>query len=413
MAYSYDQQNWLFFDNNIRNSGAGTFTFWDTTPFSQSQIYVAYGLPYSYQRIVDHTAQMTASPWVSPTASGNSSLVIGQSPGGIDDLGRVVAPRNIFGYQITDTSSTFPKKKIVLTSGIHANETLGNHTLEGLVDFLNSDDLEASILRKYADIYVYPMANPDGRFAGYNRGTVEKVTFDSNRHWESPNYDGQSDIQVVGEAMIADTGADVDYFIDFHSTVAGKTNHFGWVDMDPPNEFHLDPFWQNLLVLEPTLGTRDSSMVNLTAQKFGLDALSANFTTTFETQFIPGENIDRFQTLGRNFGVAFEQAVSTFADLNFDSELDTQDWLLFVAGAETDLSALTPIEAYEQGDLDGDGVNSGLDFGLFKQAFETANGTGSFALMLTEVPEPSIGYLTMLGIFFFSAAIRNRPRRNS
>ena len=68
MVYSYDQENWEFFDNNVRNTGAGTFTFYNDSPFTQNQVYVAYGLPYSYQRMVDHTAQIAASPWVSPTS---------------------------------------------------------------------------------------------------------------------------------------------------------------------------------------------------------------------------------------------------------------------------------------------------------------------------------------------------------
>ena len=63
----------------------------------------------------------------------------------------------------------------MLVGGVHANETLGNFTLEGLVDFLVSDDLEAAQLRRYAEFYVYPMANPDGRYAGYNRSTVQFV----------------------------------------------------------------------------------------------------------------------------------------------------------------------------------------------------------------------------------------------
>jgi len=396
MVYSYDQQNWLFFDNNARESGAGTFTFSNNSAFTQNQVYVAYGLPYSYQRVVDHTAQIATSPWVSPTVSANSSLVIGQSPGGIDDLGRVVAPRDMYGFKITDSTVTNSKTKIVLNGGVHPNETLGNHALEGLLDFLVSDDLEAAILREHAEFFIYPMANPDGRFAGYNRSTVEFVNFDANRHWEplaNPPYDGQSDIQLVGDAMIADTGGDVDFFIDFHSTVADKLGHYGWVLPASQN----DPFWLTLLQLEPTLGTRNSTLSNFTAARFGRDVLGAEFSSTLETEFIEGDNIDRFHALGRNYGLAWEQILRLVGDLNFDGVVNSQDWSLFIAGAETDLSGLSNIDAYSQGDLDGDGVNSALDFGLFKQAFETANGAGSFVSMLAEVPEPGSASLLLIG----------------
>ncbi len=383
MVYSYDQQNWFFFDNNTRDSGAGTFTFSNNSAFMQNQVFVAYGLPYSYSRATTHTAQVATSPWVTPTISGNSSLVIGQSPGGVDDLGRVVAPRDMFGYKITDPSATGPKKKIGVISGVHANETLGNYTLEGLVNFLTSDDLEAGILRKYAEFFVYPMANPDGRYAGYNRSTVQHVTFDPNRYWVSPNYGGLTDVKVVGDALLADTGADVDYFMDLHSTVVGKDGHFGFLHPD----YQADPFWLNFLQLEPSVNTNNASLIDLTGQKFGRDELNAEFTMTFETQFISGENIDRFHDLGMNMGLAFEQVFQVFADLNFDGELDVQDWLVFIAGAETDLSGLTPIEAYSQGDLDGDGINSIADFGLFKNAYVAAHGLSGFEALFA-VPEP-------------------------
>jgi len=402
MVYSYDQQTWQFFDNNSRIASQDLYTFSNNTAFTEDQVYVAYGLPYSYGRTVSHTAQAATSPWVSPTLSGNSNLVIGQSPGGVDDLGRPIAPRNMHGYKITDDSVTAPKKKIALVSGVHSNETLGNYTLEGMVDFLLGDSIEAALLRRYAEFYVYPMANPDGRYAGYNRSTVQRVNQDPNRIWDSPNDGGLDDIRVVGDALLADTAGDVDYFIDLHSTVSGKDGHFGYVHAD----FQADPFWQTFLQLEPSVDTEGSSLINLTGQKFGRDELNAEFTMTFETQFIAGENIDRFHDLGRNMGLALEQTFHVFADVNFDSQLDEQDWLQFIAGAETDLSGLTPIEAYAAGDLDGDGRNSLSDFGLFYDAFVAAHGTAGFAALLAPVPEPTTMVLLLLAVALLSRLFR-------
>lgn len=403
MVYSYDHQTWQFFDNNNRSASQDTFTFSNNSAFTQNEVFVAYGLPYSSGRVTSHTAQVATSPWVSPTLSGNSSLVIGQSPGGVDDLGRTVFPRDIYGYKITDSSATGPKKKIAVIAGVHSNETLGNFTLEGLVDFLTGNDLEAAMLRKQAEFYVYPMANPDGRFAGYNRSTVQREPLDPNRFWESPGYGTMSDIRVVGDALLADTGGDVDYFIDSHSTVSGKDGHFGFVHPD----FQSDPFWQTFLQLEPSVSTRNSSLVSLTAQKFGRDELNAEFTMTFETQFIGGENIDRFHELGENMGQAFGQIFRVFADLNFDSQLDELDWQLFIAGAETDLSSLTPIDAYQAGDLDNDGVNSILDFGLFRDAFVATHGQAAFEALLAVVPEPTSA---MLMISALAAILGRKPK---
>ncbi len=401
MVYSYDQENWSFFENNVRNAALDTFTFSKTGAFTQDRVYVAYGLPYPLSRVTEHTNNLVSSPWVSPTMSGDASLVIGQSPGGTDDLGRVIAPQDMYGYKITDSNGgAIAKKKVVLFGGVHANETLGNFTLEGLVDFLVSDDAEAAILRKYAEFYVYPMANPDGRFAGYNRSTVQRENLDPNRYWVPPNYNGLDDIEVVGDAVRTDTVNNIDYLLDFHSTVNGKTGHFGFI----LPEYQSDPFWQNVLQIEPSIDTNGAQLVDDTGAKFGRDHLNAEFSATFETQFLADENIDRFLTLGRNFGLAFQETFYEFADLNFDGQLTPLDWIEFIAGAETNLLNLSPIDAYEAGDLNGDGFNNIVDFGLFKTHYIDINGLAAFQALFVTVPEPSSAAILMLSL----AVIFNR-----
>jgi hypothetical protein len=396
MMYSYDQVNWVFFDNNAR--AAGTFSFSNNAAFDQNSVYVAYGAPYPYQRVVNHTNSIATSPWVTPTASGNGSLVVGQSPGGTDDIGRTVTPKNLYGYKITDSNYAGPKQMIVLMSGVHANETLGNYTLEGLVDFLVGDDLEAAQLRRYAEFYVYPMANPDGRYAGYNRSTVQRVNVDPNRAWNPPTYIDPddpsptlSDIQTLGEAMRDDTGEDIDYLIDFHSTVnpAEAPYHYGYIHPTMQS----DPFWQSVLDREPALITENAALIDFTGAKFGRDVLNAEFSATFETLFPVNEPTDRYLDLGRNFGLAWHDVFFVPADLNFDGQLNGDDWTIFIAGSESDMALLSPIERYDLGDLDGNGENSLDDFVAFKELYDAVNGQGAFVAMLAGVPEP--GSLTL------------------
>jgi hypothetical protein len=410
MMYSYDQVNWEFFDNNGRSGGA--FHFSNNAAFNQNSVYVAYGQPYSYQRVVDHTNSIAASPWVSSTVSGNSSLIVGQSPGGTDDIGRTITPKNLYGYKITDEDFAGPKQKIVLVSGVHSNETLGNHTLEGLVDFLLSDELAAAQLRRYAEFYVYPMANPDGRFAGYNRSTVQRRDVDPNRAWNPPTYIDPddpsltlSDIQTIGEAIRDDTNEDVDYLIDFHSTVnPAVPYHHGLI----LPAWQSDPFWVALQGLEPQVLTENAALVDFTGAKFGRDVLNAEFSATFETVFPVNETVDRYLDLGHNFGLAWHDVFYVPADLNFDGIVDSDDWTVFIAGSESDMDLLSPIERYDLGDLDGDGDNSFDDFEAFKELFDAANGEGAFAAMLAGVPEPSsMALVLLIGVFLTTTRHRN------
>ncbi|QDV72515.1 M14-type cytosolic carboxypeptidase [Botrimarina mediterranea] len=408
MVYSYDQQTWHFFDNNQRQASLDRYSFSNNTAFTQEEVYVAYGLPYPASRVDDKVSAWSASPYVAPLGSGFGSMVIGQSPGGVDDIGRTIAGRSLYGFEITDATSTAAKQKIVLLGGTHANETVANWTLEGLVDFLVSDDLRAAQLRQRADFYVYPMSNPDGRSAGMNRTTVQEQGVDPNRVWDSAsNYNGQTDIRTVGQSMRFDTGGDIDYFVDFHSTVNKNEApyHFGYLQ----GSMSSSPFWQAVLDREPELITLGASLVDFTGAKFGRDELGAEVSFTFETQFMPGENTDRYLTLGENFGLAWWDTLVDHGDFNFDGVIDAADYLILAANAETDLSGLSPLEAYAAGDLDGDGRNSIEDFLQFKGVYVSLHGAAAFAAIVQGVPEPSV-FCSLSAIFVLLTVARPAAR---
>ena len=76
-------------------------------------------------------------------------------------------------------------------------------------------------------------------------------------------------------------------------------------------------------------------------------------------------------------------------DLTGDCQVDSDDWQQFRSGQHIDMSGLTASQAEALGDLNGDFQNNHADFALFKQAYETANGQGAFALLFQTVPEPA------------------------
>ncbi|MCA9259088.1 MAG: hypothetical protein KDA61_07805, partial [Planctomycetales bacterium] len=107
-----------------------------------------------------------------------------------------------------------------------------------------------------------------------------------------------------------------------------------------------------------------------------------------------------------NGGKRFESG-----DLNFDGALTAADWSVYIAGAALDLTGMSAAQAYQAGDLNNDGANDLFDFSLFKSAFETANGVGSFAAMLAAVPEPTTTGLATLAACLLGAGRRRTTAR--
>lgn len=95
-------------------------------------------------------------------------------------------------------------------------------------------------------------------------------------------------------------------------------------------------------------------------------------------------------------------------DISGNCSLGVEDWNLLRDNQHTDLTGLSSSEAFQRGDLNGDFRNNHADFVLFKQAYESANGFGSFARMLA-VPEPAGGVLALCGTTMLLAPVRRRP----
>lgn len=352
MVYSYDNQNWFFFDNNdLLATNIDQYRFSNATPFTQNEVYIAYALPYSYGKSVAHTQAVLASPWAAPTVSGDANGVIGQSKDSLlDDLGRVVPALNLYGYRITNpaTDSASPKRKAGITTGLHAGEPLGTHTYEGLVNWLISDDPRAAALRNVAEFFAYPVLNPTGRYAGMNRTTVGNPDRDPNGLWDSTRWSNSSygcgsnncqDIRESGLAMDADVastpGNYLDAFIDFHSTVpdyanpTGLPHDFGFVDSDDSNT----DWWlgaQQLMdgkLIEYTTGGSGS----YTTTGYARRILNAATEITLETQFTWERNVDYYHDLGKAFGLAFYEAWAPHVDgdFTFDGKVDAADYLVW------------------------------------------------------------------------------------
>jgi hypothetical protein len=103
----------------------------------------------------------------------------------------------------------------------------------------------------------------------------------------------------------------------------------------------------------------------------------------------------RMQTIVRYVGN--DDRPFDIGDLDFNGVIDTADWPIFRDGSFADLSAMTAVQQYQKGDLNGDGNNNLDDFDLFKTAFDAQNGAGAFDAMIAAVPEPASWLLLAMG----------------
>jgi alpha-L-fucosidase len=91
-----------------------------------------------------------------------------------------------------------------------------------------------------------------------------------------------------------------------------------------------------------------------------------------------------------SFQVIGDIVIGATGDLDLNGMIDLADWQLYIAYVGADLTGLTPLEAFQRGDMNGDGKNDLVDFDRFVTAYDGVHGMGALAEALHfNVPEPS------------------------
>lgn len=316
-VYSYDRENWSFFDQGTVSGGA--FRFQNNNAFTGGEVFVAAAIPYPVSQTVAHTASLKSSPFVRDTLSSDADFLLGRTLGTagggyVDSSSRPVAAQDVYAYNITDPAvPDAGKRNVVLLGGNHSGESTGNWALQGLVDFLVSDDAAAAELRQRANVFVYPQSDPEGRAAGYFRSNPQNPTRNHNRVWHQPEQPGTysfPEVTMIRNAMAADTGGQADVFLDFHSFGSGTDVGYFLRETNPTSS----AFLRNLRGYEPgvrDLGTTDGE--ELTSTHWGMTTLGAKIAMSPEFGFLSNQGVGRYAELGERYGLALLDTIKAGA----------------------------------------------------------------------------------------------------
>ena len=142
-------------NNNILNFHTLTFSF-DLSKINTNPkyIYFSYCYPYTFTQL---------NKFIFSFKNNKNTLRLNQ-------IGQTLDGNPINMLVITNFNDSFDvlanKKAIILTGRVHPGESNSSYVIQGLIEFLLSNDQKANNLRKHYIFKIVPMLNPDGVIRG-------------------------------------------------------------------------------------------------------------------------------------------------------------------------------------------------------------------------------------------------------
>ena len=175
-------------------------------------IYFSYCYPYTYTQLTTFL----------------SSLNIYKNLVRVVQIGESLNGVKIHMLIITNFNDSFNslanKKAIIFTGRVHPGESNSSYVIQGLIEFLVSNQAKAENLRKHFIFKIIPMLNPDGVIHGNFR--MNSIGKDLNRMWTEENIENSPSIYFCHQ-MIKKTldCREIYFFCDFHGH-SNKHNFF-------------------------------------------------------------------------------------------------------------------------------------------------------------------------------------------
>lgn len=283
-----DTDDWHVFDNQV--SSGSNVELWNNSPFPNGSIYVAHMALYPVSRLLrKYSEWRTKDARIVPIAVGQDI----RRPNGD---GRVAAAYPFIGFKITNPSG-YSKNKIVLTAGNHPSEYHGMFQMEGAIEFLLSGEPEAEFLLDWADIWIYPMLNPQGIGGGWFRCSPNTST-DNNRLWNGSGV--STSVDAFKTSFASELGASIDVGLDMHGALGNSQHYQSCADHTQPENVWWDSKMEILLGSLYGYAYSDETVVSM---------LRELFTTTYSAIFpVSTENTHlrthvqptEFKTMGAN-----------------------------------------------------------------------------------------------------------------
>lgn len=161
-VYSYDQTVWYRFeDSEVDQPNLDSIRM--VKQFEESTVWVARFYPYTLTDLQLYMDSLAGNQYVTREVIGTS------------EYGRDIE-------MLTITDSTIPmagKERVWLHGRTHPAETGSSFLLEGLIDFLLSNDPDAQAARENLVFNIVPMHNPDGVVVGNYRTTPDSYNLES------------------------------------------------------------------------------------------------------------------------------------------------------------------------------------------------------------------------------------------
>ena len=168
----------MYYPNGIIRKGCRSYyslSFVYDFQYIGDTVYFAYCFPFTYSELLSTLDEIESDPVKCAIANRKT-------------LCRTIGGNKCDYLTVTNRTSinaTRAKKGAVISARVHPGETVGSWIMQGVLEFLVSQDPRADLLRELYVFKIVPMLNPDGVINGNYRCSLAGC--DLNRRWKTPH----------------------------------------------------------------------------------------------------------------------------------------------------------------------------------------------------------------------------------